>query len=70
MLLNSFSLSEMFDLHSKRYEWEHDGEQLMDMFTNFDVANIEINPICLFNKDWDEIKLDLMDIATNYKRGI
>lgn len=58
----------MFDLHSKRYEWEHDGEELMDMFTNFDVANSEINPICLLNKDWDEIKLDLTDSAANYEK--
>ena len=63
LLLKEFSLSEMFAFHAKRYEWEHNHDELMDMCTNFTIADNEMDPICLLNKDWDDIKLDLMDIV-------
>ena len=63
LLLKEFSLSEMFAFHAKRYEWEHNHDELMDMCTNFTIADNEMDPICLLNKDWDDIKLDFVDIV-------
>ena len=45
------------DAHTKNHD------ELMDMCTNFNIADYEMDPICLLNKDWDYIKLDLMDIV-------
>lgn len=60
-LLTKFSLEEMCELHGKRYPWGDETALLMEKFTDFQTADSEPNPICLLGKDWDEIKLDLMD---------
>ena len=64
LLLNHYDLPQMFALHEKRYEWEHDSVQLLQMFTDFIIANEMPDPICLLGKDWDYIKLDMIEAAT------
>lgn len=63
LLLQEFSLSEMFALHARRHEWEHNPEELLDKFTDFSIADTFPDPICFLHKEWDEIKLDLVDMA-------
>lgn len=60
-LLNHFSLREMFSFHEKRYPWEHEPNELLKQFVDFSLANEEFDPICLQGKDWDDIKLDLIE---------
>jgi hypothetical protein len=64
-LLNFYDVPHMFALHEKRHEWEHDSVQLLQMFTDFKIANETPDPICLLGKDWDYIKLDLIEAATD-----
>lgn len=33
------------------------------MFTNFEIADKDFEPICLLNKVWEIIKLDIIDIV-------
>lgn len=47
--------------HRQRYEWEHEPEELKQMFVNFSVADEELPPICLLDKNWEDIKLDLIE---------
>ena len=65
-LLNHYSLSEMLTLHEKRHEWEHNAEELVRNFTCFSIADEMIDPICLLGKDWDDIKLDLIEASENF----
>lgn len=67
-LLHEYPLSEMLDLHAQRYKWEHNEKELLKKFTDFTEADNQPDPICLQHKDWDEIKLDLIDEAENYSR--
>lgn len=67
-LLHEYPLSEMLDLHAQRYKWEHNEKELLKKFTDFTEADNQPDPICLQLKDWDEIKLDLIDEAENYSR--
>ncbi|WP_277466718.1 nucleotidyl transferase AbiEii/AbiGii toxin family protein [Parabacteroides sp. PF5-6] len=66
-LLGIYSLSEMIDLHEKRHEWEHNATELLRNFIDFSVADEMPDPICLLEKDWDDIKLDLIEIVENMK---
>ena len=62
MLLEQFPLEDMLAFHARRYEWEHDPQEILAKFIDFSVADTEFPPVCLLQKDWDEIKLDLIDI--------
>lgn len=63
LLLGEYPLAEMFRLHEQRHPWEHNAEEMLDKFTDFTFADNDLDPICLRNLDWDDIKLDLADAA-------
>ena len=44
-LLNTYTISEMLDLHLQRNEYTHDREQIIANFTDFSFADKDINPI-------------------------
>lgn len=51
MLLDEYPLAEMFALHARRHEWEHDAEELLDKFTDFAFADADLDPVCLRGLD-------------------
>lgn len=63
MLLNKYTLAEMVAIHAARHEWEHDDTELLNQWTNFNIADKDFDPICLIGKNWDDIKLDIIDAA-------
>jgi len=65
-LLNRYSLSEMFSLHKTRHELEHEEVELLHNFTNYSIADKMPDPICLLGKNWDDIKLDLIETAERF----
>lgn len=69
MLLDEYPLAEMCALHARRHEWEHDAEELLDKFTDFALADADLDPVCLRGLDWDEIKLDLIETAEEFARN-
>lgn len=60
-LLDLYPLSKMLELHKERHPWEHDDAQLLKMMTDFSVADEMTDPKCFLGKDWDMIKLDIID---------
>ncbi len=60
-LLDMYSLTEMLELHKKRHPWEHDETQVLESLVDFSEANTWEEPQCLMDKDWDIIKLFLVD---------
>lgn len=63
-LLDLYSLSQMLKLHKERYPWEHDNTQLLKMITDFAIADEMIDPKCLLGKDWDFMKMDIIDAVS------
>lgn len=61
-ILNTFSITEVLDIHKERHEYTHNRNQIIDNFTNFTAADEDINPICLKNKEWELIKLDFVEL--------
>lgn len=64
-LLESYTLSQMLELHQKRHEWEHKDEQVLKSLIDFEEANEMEDPKCLEGKDWDIIKLDIIGEVTS-----
>ena len=60
-LLQFYPVEKMLDLHALRHEWEHDRDALKTMFVDFSIADDMPDPVCLLEKDWDSIKLDIID---------
>ena len=61
MLLTEYPLAEMFALHARRHEWEHNKDELLERLTDFRMADEDPDPVCLRGLDWSDIKLDLVD---------
>jgi hypothetical protein len=58
-LLEQFSWIEMFEFYHKRYPYGHTSEELISKLTDFNEADSNFDPICLRNKYWELIKLDI-----------
>lgn len=61
MLLEHFSMEEMFELHKQWQPYTHDRERLFSQLINFTEAEGQPDPRCLLQKDWDLIKMDIYD---------
>lgn len=63
-LLNLYSLRQMLELHQRRHEWEHEDVKLLNSLLDFEEADSMADPRCLEGKDWDNIKLDFIDVVS------
>jgi len=62
-LIDQFSLDSMLDLHKSRYPYSHDRSLIISNIKNCSTADNDFNPICLKNKYWQFIKLDMIHFA-------
>ena len=60
-LLENYSIEQMLELHKERYPYTHNRKEILLTFINFDKADDDFNPICLRQKYWEAIKLDIND---------
>lgn len=65
-LLDKYSISEMINLHEKRYPYSHDKNLIISNFTDFSIANDDFDPICLRGKYWEFIKDDFIEFLNKY----
>ena len=64
-LLESYSITQMLDLHEQRYPYAHDKDLIIKNFTNFDQADDDFDPICYKGKYWEFIKEDFEEVIKN-----
>lgn len=64
-LMHDYSIKKMLALHEKRYPYTHDQEIIKANLSRFTSADEDFDPICLRNKHWEIIKLDMIDFAKN-----
>ena len=62
-LKDDYTLENMLDLHKKRYPYNHDKALLKKSFSDFKTADEDFDPVCLKEKHWEIIKLDIIDFA-------
>jgi hypothetical protein len=60
-LLEFYSIGKMLQLHKERYPYSHDKEEILSNFSNFNNPDADFDPICLRNKYWEVIKLDILE---------
>ncbi|MBK9509842.1 MAG: nucleotidyl transferase AbiEii/AbiGii toxin family protein [Cytophagaceae bacterium] len=65
-LFSNFSLTEMLDLHKRRYPYSHDKNLIIKNLVSFDSADFDFEPICLKGKYWQFIKEDIEEIVGRY----
>ena len=65
-ILESYDISELLKLHKKRYPYTHYKEEIIEKLGDFSIADDNFDPICLENKYWELIKLDILQIQKKY----
>jgi len=58
-LLSYFILEEMISFYEKRNPYTFNSKLLKQKLIDFELAENDFNPICLKNKHWELIKLDI-----------
>lgn len=61
-LLDKYSISDMIELHEKRYPYSHDLELIHHNLKDFSIADDDFDPICLRGKYWEFIKDDFEEL--------
>ncbi len=62
-VMENFSLNDMLALHEERYPFGDNRDQIISNLTSFENADGDFQPICLRDKHWEVIKLDMIDFA-------
>lgn len=58
-LMEHFSWQDMLSFYEKRYPYGHTREEIIAKLTDFELADSDLEPICLKDKYWELIKLDI-----------
>lgn len=64
-LKDQYNIKDMLAFHLKRYPYTHNEKQILNNFVDFKEANDDFDPVCLRDKYWEFIKLDLIDYVNN-----
>lgn len=66
-LLNHYTIEQLLELHRARNEWQHDREEILTNFTDFELADQFLDPVCLRNKAWGLIKDDFCELLATIR---
>lgn len=64
-LLEYYSINEMISFYEKRYPYGFSKNEILSKISKIDRADEDINPICLKQKHWELIKIDLEERLKN-----
>ena len=67
-LMEHFSWQDMLSFYEKRYPFSHTREEVIFKLTDFKIADSDFDPICLKDKYWELIKLDIEESIETYFR--
>ncbi|WNM19493.1 nucleotidyl transferase AbiEii/AbiGii toxin family protein [Flavobacterium capsici] len=68
-LLDSYTITQMIELHNQRYPYTHDRNIILQNFTNFEQAEDDLTPICYRGKYWEFIKEDFEEIIASITKN-
>lgn len=67
-LMEHFSWQDMLSFYKKRYPFSHTKEEIILKLIDFEIADSDFDPICLKDKYWELIKLDIEESIESYFR--
>lgn len=65
-LLAHHSLEELFTTHKQRFTDQHQKAEIKRKLVDFSAIEDDPDPRCLLGKNWNLIKLDLIDLVANH----
>lgn len=68
-MLSKYNMNTMLNLHEQRYPYSHDEKIIIQNFTDFELADDELDPICLRGKYWEFIKEDIVEFVEKYQNN-
>lgn len=68
-LLDNFSLNEIMRFYSERYPYSYTTDELLEKITDFELADKDFDPICMKDKSWELIKLDLEEKKAEFRNS-
>ena len=60
-LITTYSVTKILSLHKKRYPYTHEKTVILHNIKNCSTVDNDFDPICLKNKVWQFVKMDLID---------
>ncbi len=67
-LMEFFPLKEMLTFYEKRYPFSSTKDEIIKKLTDFKLADLDFDPICLKGKYWEIIKLDIEEaVEKNFR---
>lgn len=67
LLLDIIKLSDLIGFYLERHPYENTKEDVLDALVSFDSAEEYQDPKCFLGKDWDIIKIDIIDAVGQLK---
>ena len=55
----------MLDLYEEKYPYDFTREEITKGLNDFTKADDEPDPICFRNKQWDLIKIEMLDLTSS-----
>lgn len=68
-LLEKFSLNEIMRFYVKRYPYNYTTDELLKKLIDFELADKDFDPICMKDKTWELIKLDLEEKKAEFRES-
>jgi len=65
-LIDKYTIDQMLALHEQRYSYNHNRNLILKNMKDFEVADLDFDPICLKAKHWELIKLDILEEIEKY----
>lgn len=62
-ILDDYPLTKLLSLHKERYPYNHDELLILRQMLNFSYADDDFNPVCLKDKYWELVKLDISSVV-------
>lgn len=66
-LLEKFSLQDILSFYKKRYPYNYGEGELLGKLTDFKLADKDFDPICMKDKTWELIKLDIEEAKDRFE---
>lgn len=60
LLLDYYSLEDMLSIHRERHPYSHNRNDILDKLVSFENVETDPDPICYLDKNWQDIKLDII----------
>ena len=67
LLMQKYNWDYILSQYEKRHPWTYNKKEIIHKLQDFSSVDDDFNPICLLNKNWDDIKSDIKKAISQIK---